>query len=339
MVKQLKKLHRWSVGRIRSKRVSPRDQPGDVRTDRAGARRHARRCRQLPRKAAKAAFPEWRSTPVLSRAQYMYRFKQLLEDRFEELVKNSGRKRTAKPATRRAAKCGAASKASISRSASRRSCAATRSRTSAAVSTRQQSASPSASSRRSRRSTSRIWFRSGFCRRAITCGNTFIVKPSPQTPLSMDIPLRTARRTRPAGRRGQSGTRRQGSLDCRDGASRYCRSVVRRIRRPSPKIALLKPAPNRASACRRRAARRTTSPSCPTPIFRRVSPTLSGRHSAAQVSAASPDRCSWQSAMPTSRSKPNWSSARRRCASATGWTKRRRWARSSRSRRVSASRR
>ena len=37
-------------------------------------------------KAAKAAFPEWRSTPVLSRAQYMYRFKALLEDHFEELV-------------------------------------------------------------------------------------------------------------------------------------------------------------------------------------------------------------------------------------------------------------
>ena len=37
-------------------------------------------------KAAKAAFPEWRSTPVLSRSQYMYRLKGLLEGRFEELV-------------------------------------------------------------------------------------------------------------------------------------------------------------------------------------------------------------------------------------------------------------
>lgn len=38
-------------------------------------------------KAAQAAFDEWRSTPVLSRAQYMYRFKALLEDRFEELTR------------------------------------------------------------------------------------------------------------------------------------------------------------------------------------------------------------------------------------------------------------
>ena len=37
--------------------------------------------------AARAAFPEWRSTPIMSRAQYMYRFKTLLEDRFEDLTK------------------------------------------------------------------------------------------------------------------------------------------------------------------------------------------------------------------------------------------------------------
>lgn len=37
-------------------------------------------------KAAQAAFPEWRSTPVLSRAQYMFRLKGLVEERFEELA-------------------------------------------------------------------------------------------------------------------------------------------------------------------------------------------------------------------------------------------------------------
>lgn len=37
--------------------------------------------------AALAVFDEWRSTPVLNRAQYMYRFKTLLEERFEELAK------------------------------------------------------------------------------------------------------------------------------------------------------------------------------------------------------------------------------------------------------------
>ncbi|NDJ61631.1 MAG: CoA-acylating methylmalonate-semialdehyde dehydrogenase [Chloroflexi bacterium] len=36
--------------------------------------------------AARAGFAEWRSTPVLSRAQYMYRLKNLLEDRFEDLA-------------------------------------------------------------------------------------------------------------------------------------------------------------------------------------------------------------------------------------------------------------
>ncbi|RMF80048.1 MAG: CoA-acylating methylmalonate-semialdehyde dehydrogenase [Chloroflexi bacterium] len=35
--------------------------------------------------AAKEAFWEWRTTPVLSRAQYMYRLKALLEERFEEI--------------------------------------------------------------------------------------------------------------------------------------------------------------------------------------------------------------------------------------------------------------
>ncbi|MGL4649893.1 MAG: aldehyde dehydrogenase family protein, partial [Caldilineaceae bacterium] len=38
-------------------------------------------------RAADAAFEEWRSTPVLSRAQYMYRLKGLLEERFEDLAK------------------------------------------------------------------------------------------------------------------------------------------------------------------------------------------------------------------------------------------------------------
>ena len=36
--------------------------------------------------AAKEAFPEWSHTPVPERAQVMFRFKQLLDDRFDELV-------------------------------------------------------------------------------------------------------------------------------------------------------------------------------------------------------------------------------------------------------------
>jgi len=37
--------------------------------------------------AAHNAYAEWRQTPVLSRAQYMFRFKTLLEDRFEDFAK------------------------------------------------------------------------------------------------------------------------------------------------------------------------------------------------------------------------------------------------------------
>lgn len=36
-------------------------------------------------KSAREAFEEWRRTPVLSRAQYMHHYKSLLEDRFEDL--------------------------------------------------------------------------------------------------------------------------------------------------------------------------------------------------------------------------------------------------------------
>ena len=37
-------------------------------------------------RTARAAFPEWANTPVPDRAQVMFRFKQALEDHFEELA-------------------------------------------------------------------------------------------------------------------------------------------------------------------------------------------------------------------------------------------------------------
>jgi malonate-semialdehyde dehydrogenase (acetylating)/methylmalonate-semialdehyde dehydrogenase len=37
-------------------------------------------------KAARAAFPGWRATPVLERARYLFRFRQVLEEHFEELA-------------------------------------------------------------------------------------------------------------------------------------------------------------------------------------------------------------------------------------------------------------
>jgi len=38
-------------------------------------------------KAAKAAFPEWRTTPPLSRARYLFRLKEAFEDNFEEIAR------------------------------------------------------------------------------------------------------------------------------------------------------------------------------------------------------------------------------------------------------------
>ena len=35
--------------------------------------------------AAKEAFPEWRRTPPLARAQYLFRLKELMEEHFERL--------------------------------------------------------------------------------------------------------------------------------------------------------------------------------------------------------------------------------------------------------------
>src|SRR5438046_7252046 len=39
-------------------------------------------------KAAAEAFPGWRDTPVNTRAQYLYKFKQLCEQHFEELAQS-----------------------------------------------------------------------------------------------------------------------------------------------------------------------------------------------------------------------------------------------------------
>src|ERR1700731_276247 len=38
-------------------------------------------------RAASAAFPEWRRTPPEDRIQYLFKFKQLLEERFEEIAR------------------------------------------------------------------------------------------------------------------------------------------------------------------------------------------------------------------------------------------------------------
>ncbi len=39
--------------------------------------------------AAKGAFQEWRETPPLTRAQYMFRLKEVMENRFEDLAQTN----------------------------------------------------------------------------------------------------------------------------------------------------------------------------------------------------------------------------------------------------------
>jgi malonate-semialdehyde dehydrogenase (acetylating)/methylmalonate-semialdehyde dehydrogenase len=135
---------------------------------------------------AKEAFDEWRSTPVLSRAQYMYRFKNLLEDRFEELskmvVEENGKTRdeargevrrgiesvdfaTSVPALMRGYRMEDVS-SGIDETAERQPIGVF-----AAITPFNFPAMVP------------LWF----LPTAITTGNTFVLKPSPQTPVSMDI--------------------------------------------------------------------------------------------------------------------------------------------------------
>ncbi len=137
-------------------------------------------------KAAAAAFPEWRSTPVLSRAQYMYRFKQMLEERFEELsemvVKENGKTRDeARGEVRRGIESVdfAVSIPSLMRGYKVEDISSGIDETAE----RQPIGVFAAITPFNFPSMVPLWF----LPTAITTGNTFVLKPSPQTPISMDI--------------------------------------------------------------------------------------------------------------------------------------------------------
>jgi malonate-semialdehyde dehydrogenase (acetylating)/methylmalonate-semialdehyde dehydrogenase len=137
-------------------------------------------------KAAKAAFPEWRSTPVLSRSQYMYRLKSLLEGRFEELVetvvKENGKTRDeARGEVRRGIESVefAATVPSIMRGYKVEDISSGIDETAE----RQPLGVFAAITPFNFPNMVPLWF----LPLAITTGNTFIIKPSPQTPLSMDL--------------------------------------------------------------------------------------------------------------------------------------------------------
>lgn len=137
-------------------------------------------------KAAQSAFEEWRETPVLNRVQYMYRLKTILEDRFEEIaemvVKENGKTRDE------------------ARGEVRRGIESVDFATSVPVLMRNDGLEDVASGIDEDTvlqpagvfaaitpfnfpAMVPLWF----LPTAIACGNTFILKPSPQTPISMEI--------------------------------------------------------------------------------------------------------------------------------------------------------
>ncbi|MBI5666877.1 MAG: CoA-acylating methylmalonate-semialdehyde dehydrogenase [Chloroflexi bacterium] len=137
-------------------------------------------------RAASAAYDDWRRTPVLSRAQYMYRFKALLEDRFEDLantvVRENGKtKDEARGEVRRGIESVdfAASVPTIMRGYKVEDISSGIDETAE----RQPLGVFAAITPFNFPMMVPLWF----LPTAITCGNTYVVKPSPQTPLSMQL--------------------------------------------------------------------------------------------------------------------------------------------------------
>ena len=113
--------------------------------------------------AAREAFPGWRSRSTIERARWLFRFRQVMEAHQDELARSVTRE-MGKTLPDARAEVGRAIEMIEAASPSRRRCRAGSSRTSRRRSTPRRSASRSASARRSCRSTSRRWCRSGSCR-------------------------------------------------------------------------------------------------------------------------------------------------------------------------------
>lgn len=136
--------------------------------------------------AAKAGFDEWRSTPVLSRAQYMFRLKTLLEEHFEDLarivVEENGKTRDeARGEVRRGIEAVefATSVPSLMRGYKLEDVSSGIDETAE----RQPIGVFAAITPFNFPNMVPLWF----LPTAITTGNTFVLKPSPQTPISMDV--------------------------------------------------------------------------------------------------------------------------------------------------------
>lgn len=137
-------------------------------------------------KAASAAYEEWRSTPLLNRAQYMFQLKTALEERFEELVamvvKENGKTRDeARGEVRRGIESVdfATSVSSLMRGYKTEDISTGIDETAE----RQPLGVFAAITPFNFPLMVPLWF----LPTAITCGNTFVLKPSPQTPISMQL--------------------------------------------------------------------------------------------------------------------------------------------------------
>lgn len=136
--------------------------------------------------AARDAFHEWRSTPILSRSQYMYRFKTLLEERFEELsrmivLENGKTIDEARGEVRRGIESVdfATGVPFVMRIDGLEDISSGIDE----VTLRQPAGVFAAITPFNFPMMVPLWF----LPTAIVCGNTYIVKPSPQTPISMEI--------------------------------------------------------------------------------------------------------------------------------------------------------
>lgn len=137
-------------------------------------------------KAAQEVFAEWRETPVMSRAQYMYRLKTLCEERFEDISKivveeNGKTLDEARGEVRRAIESidFATGVPFLMRSDGLEDISSGIDETTL----RQPAGVFAAITPFNFPFMVPLWF----LPTAITCGNTYIMKPSPQTPLSVEL--------------------------------------------------------------------------------------------------------------------------------------------------------
>jgi malonate-semialdehyde dehydrogenase (acetylating)/methylmalonate-semialdehyde dehydrogenase len=137
-------------------------------------------------RAAQEGFEEWRRVPVLSRVQYLFRFKTILEQRFEEVAKivveeNGKTRDEARGEVRRGIESidFATSVPVLMRTDGLEDIAAGIDETTV----RQPAGVFAAITPFNFPAMVPLWF----LPTAIACGNTFILKPSPQTPVSMEL--------------------------------------------------------------------------------------------------------------------------------------------------------